>query len=102
MKHSTWSTFLDVLADEVLISVSRHSTYDLSTDINPLSGLFSAAVAALVAVPVQDLKPNSLDTSASYLANIYQILANSNGPYNPASSILPDPTAPFSPPNSAM
>ncbi|KAH9995511.1 hypothetical protein BJV77DRAFT_1066231 [Russula vinacea] len=31
------------------------------------TGLFSAAVAALLAVTVQDLRPNSQDTSAFYL-----------------------------------
>ena len=40
--------------------------------------LFSAAVAALLAVTVQDLRPNSQDTSAFYLGNIYQVLADPN------------------------
>jgi len=38
--------------------------------------LFSAAVAGLLAVSVLDLRPNSQDTSASYLAKIYQVLAD--------------------------
>ncbi|KAH9971548.1 hypothetical protein BGW80DRAFT_1320914, partial [Lactifluus volemus] len=43
------------------------------------AGLFSASVAAIVAVTaVQDLRPNPQDTSAFYLANIYQLLANPN------------------------
>ncbi|KAN0105393.1 hypothetical protein V8E52_011060, partial [Russula decolorans] len=42
------------------------------------TGLFSAAVAALLAVTVQDLRPNSQDTSAFYLGNIYQVLADPN------------------------
>ncbi|KAH9971547.1 hypothetical protein BGW80DRAFT_1320911, partial [Lactifluus volemus] len=42
------------------------------------TGLFSAAVAALVAISVQDLRPNPQDTSAFYLANIYQLLADPN------------------------
>lgn len=40
--------------------------------------MFSAAVAALVVVSVQDLKQNSQDTSAFYLRNIVQLLANSS------------------------
>ncbi|KAI0284421.1 hypothetical protein BC826DRAFT_1109760 [Russula brevipes] len=43
------------------------------------TGLFSAAVASLAAVSVQDLRPSSQDTSAFYLANIYQLLAAANG-----------------------
>ena len=42
------------------------------------TGLFSAAVAALLAVTVQDLRPNSQDTSAFYLGNIYEVLADPN------------------------
>ncbi|KAH9971404.1 hypothetical protein BGW80DRAFT_457203 [Lactifluus volemus] len=65
------------------------------------TGLFSAAVAALVAVSVQDLKPNSQDTSAFYLANIYQLLADLNVSRE---SILATPAQPppFSPPTSAV
>ncbi|KAI0250934.1 hypothetical protein BJV78DRAFT_1127104, partial [Lactifluus subvellereus] len=65
------------------------------------TGLFSAAVAALVAVTVQDLKKNSQDTSAFYLENIYQLLADPNVS---RSSILSTPAKPppFSPPNYAI
>jgi len=66
------------------------------------TGLFSAAVAALVAVSVQDLKPNSQDISAFYLANIYQILADSNGSQVLIPPSLPNPSIPFSPPTSAI
>jgi len=66
------------------------------------TGLFSAAVAALVAVSVQDLKPNSQDISAFYLANIYQILADSNGSQALIPPTLPNPSTPFSPPTSAV
>src|ERR1700761_8200686 len=65
------------------------------------TGLFSAAVAALLAVTVQDLRPNSQDTSAFYLGNIYQVLADPN--VTPAS--IPSPVAkppPFSPPRYAI
>ncbi|KAH9965681.1 hypothetical protein BGW80DRAFT_1178651, partial [Lactifluus volemus] len=65
------------------------------------TGLFSAALAALVAVSVQDLKPNSQDTSAFFLANIYKLLADPNVSRE---SILATPAQPptFSPPKSAV
>jgi len=65
------------------------------------TGLFSAAVAALVAVSIQDLRPNSQDTSAFYLENIFRLLANPNVS---RSSILAIPTKPppFSPPKYAI
>jgi Family of unknown function (DUF6535) len=51
-------------------------------------GLFSAAVAALLAVTVQDLKQDPQETSAFYLENIYklQILGQANAfrPFTPA------------------
>jgi len=62
------------------------------------TGLFSAAVAAFVAVSVQDLKPSSQDISAFYLANIYQILNGSQIVIPPS---LSDPST-FSPPTSAV
>ena len=68
----------------------------------PKTGLFSAAVAALVAVSVQDLKPSSQDISAFYLANIYQILVDSNGSQVLIPPTLPNPSTPFSPPTSAV
>jgi len=86
-------------ADGILIFVSRHSVMPLRT-FTPRSktGLFSAAVAALVAVSVQDLKPSSQDISAFYLANIYQILNGSQIVMPPS---LSDPST-FSPPTSAV
>jgi len=69
------------------------------------TGLFSAAVSVLLAVSVQDIRPNPQDSSAAtfYLANIYQILANSNITVPPTSipSTLTIP-APFSPPRYAI
>jgi len=87
-------------ADGILIFVSRHSTVvPLRTFTpSPKTGLFSAAVAALVAVSVQDLKPSSQDISAFYLANIYQILNGSQIVMPPS---LSDPST-FSPPTSAV
>ncbi|KAF8470277.1 hypothetical protein DFH94DRAFT_214631 [Russula ochroleuca] len=65
------------------------------------TGLFSAATAALLAVTVQDLRPNSQDTSAFYLGNIYEVLADPNA----TRSSIPSPVAkppPFSPPRYAV
>ncbi|KAN0105391.1 hypothetical protein V8E52_011058, partial [Russula decolorans] len=53
------------------------------------TGLFSAALAALLAVTVQDLRPNSKDISAFYLGNIYQVLADPNM----TRSSIPSPVA---------
>ncbi|KAH9987806.1 hypothetical protein BJV77DRAFT_770288 [Russula vinacea] len=60
------------------------------------TGLFSAAVAALLALTVPDLRPNSQDTSAFYLANIYGVLADPNA----TRASIPPPASPppFSPP----
>ena len=57
------------------------------------TGLFSAAVAALLAVTVLDLRPNSQDTSAFYLGNIYEVLADPNvtRPSNPSAFAKPPP-----------
>ncbi|KAI0250367.1 hypothetical protein BJV78DRAFT_1128144, partial [Lactifluus subvellereus] len=68
------------------------------------TGLFSAAVAALVAVSIQDLRPNSQDNSAFYLANIYKLLADAstNNSHIPIPSTLPHPSSPFSPPKYAI
>ncbi|KAH9956673.1 hypothetical protein BGW80DRAFT_1187103, partial [Lactifluus volemus] len=65
------------------------------------TGLFSAALAAFLTVSVQDLKPNSQDTSAFYLGNIYQLLADPN---ISRASILATPVQPpdFSPSKSAV
>ncbi|KAH9952552.1 hypothetical protein BGW80DRAFT_1568029 [Lactifluus volemus] len=65
------------------------------------TGLFSAALAALLTVSVQDLKPNPQDTTAFYLGNIYQLLADPNISHT---SILATPVQPpvFSPPKSAV
>ncbi|KAH9971836.1 hypothetical protein BGW80DRAFT_1228060 [Lactifluus volemus] len=65
------------------------------------TGLFSAAVAALTAVSIQDLRPNSQDTVVFYLGNIYQLLADPN---ITRTSILATPLQPppFSPPKYAI
>ncbi|KAF8260509.1 hypothetical protein EI94DRAFT_1520046, partial [Lactarius quietus] len=64
------------------------------------TGLFSAAVASLTSVSIQDIRPNSQDTSNFYLANIYQTVADPNR--TNTSSSLPASPPPFSPPNYAV
>ena len=63
------------------------------------TGLFSAAVASLISVSIQDIRQNPQDTSNFYLANIYQTLAN---PGSNTSSSLPASPPSFSPPNYAV
>jgi Family of unknown function (DUF6535) len=68
---------------------------------NVQTGLFSASVATFIGVSIQDLRPNSQDISAFYLANIYQVLAdvNRSGIYVPPTPAVPPP---FSPSTSAI
>ncbi|KAH9071379.1 hypothetical protein EDB83DRAFT_2574369, partial [Lactarius deliciosus] len=61
------------------------------------TGLFSAAVASLISVSIQDIRQNPQDTSNFYLANIYQTLADPN-----ISTSLPASPPPFLPPNYAV
>ncbi|KAH9035985.1 hypothetical protein EDB83DRAFT_2677963 [Lactarius deliciosus] len=61
------------------------------------TGLFSAAVASLISVSIQDIRPNPQDTSNFYLANIYQTVADPN-----ISGTLPTSPPQFSPPNYAV
>ncbi|KAF8260514.1 hypothetical protein EI94DRAFT_1748217 [Lactarius quietus] len=64
------------------------------------TGLFSAAVATLISVSIQDVRQNPQDTSNFYLANIYQAIADPNRP-NISNSLPPSPP-PFSPPKYAV
>ncbi|KAH8984221.1 hypothetical protein EDB92DRAFT_1950922 [Lactarius akahatsu] len=61
------------------------------------TGLFSAAVASLISVSIQDIRPNPQDTSNFYPANIYQTIADPN-----ISTPLPSSPPPFSPPTYAI
>ena len=89
-------------ADGILIFVSARNivSYTAYINLNLQTGLFSASVATLAAVSVQDLKPNSQDTSAFYLENIFQLLVDANL----SSTILSTPIKPpkFVPPRSAV
>ncbi|KAF8485302.1 hypothetical protein DFH94DRAFT_624919 [Russula ochroleuca] len=63
------------------------------------TGIFSAAVAALLVVSVPSIQQNPQDISAFYLAHIYQSsLPNGSQAFIPSS--LSDPTKPFIPPTS--
>ncbi|KAI0249966.1 hypothetical protein BJV78DRAFT_1377164 [Lactifluus subvellereus] len=66
------------------------------------TGLFSAALAALLTISVQDLRPNSADISASYLANIFQLLADRDGSHISIPSSLSPPSSDFSVPKHAV
>ncbi|KAI0282670.1 hypothetical protein BC826DRAFT_274421 [Russula brevipes] len=66
------------------------------------AGLFSSAVAQLVVMSIQDLRPNPQDTTNFYLQNIYGLLANLSAIENAS---VPSPLAKppsFSPPGSAI
>ncbi|KAN0140480.1 hypothetical protein V8E53_001689 [Lactarius tabidus] len=64
------------------------------------TGLFSASVASLISVSIQDIQENPQDTSNFYLANIYQAIADPNS--SNISVLPPISPPPFSPPNSAV
>ncbi|KAH9959201.1 hypothetical protein BC827DRAFT_1110682, partial [Russula dissimulans] len=64
------------------------------------SGLFSATLGVLLTSSLQDLRPNSQDTSAFYLKNIYQILGTPNASASIPTSLAHPP--PFSPPRYAI
>ncbi|KAF8471356.1 hypothetical protein DFH94DRAFT_656039, partial [Russula ochroleuca] len=65
------------------------------------TGLFSAAVAQLLSITVPDLRPNSQDTSAFYLGNIYEVLVDPNATRTPIPSPVANPL-PFTPPRYAI
>ncbi|KAH9980789.1 hypothetical protein BJV74DRAFT_981447 [Russula compacta] len=64
------------------------------------NGLFSAVVAALAAVFIQDLRPNSQDQSAFYLEKMYQLQADPNVSRPLTTSVVQPPA--FSPPGYAI
>jgi hypothetical protein len=68
------------------------------------TGLFSAAVAALLAVTVQDIRPNPQDISTFYLSRIHQQLSKQlNEPQDPIpTSLSNNPAQSFSAPTSAV
>ena len=67
------------------------------------TGLFSAAVAALLAVSVPNLQRDPQDTSNFYLAHLYQAeYQQLNGSQPPIPSSLSNPIDPFTPPSSSV
>ncbi|KAI0265744.1 hypothetical protein BGY98DRAFT_536508 [Russula aff. rugulosa BPL654] len=95
--ESLFSMYLDRAIEEdrrMVESWKEHANGMLTS-----TGLFSAAVAALLVVSIPDIRPNSQDTSAFYLAHIYQQSSTQpNGSRPSIPSSLSDPTEPFSPP----
>ncbi|KAH8980611.1 hypothetical protein EDB92DRAFT_1783058, partial [Lactarius akahatsu] len=77
-------------ADGILIFCAPLSSN--STD------LFSTAVASLISVSIQDIRPNPQDTSNFYLANIYQVIADPNR----TNIVLLSSPPTFSPPSFAV
>ncbi|KAH9976505.1 hypothetical protein BJV77DRAFT_911265, partial [Russula vinacea] len=67
------------------------------------TGLFSAAVAALLALSVPNIQRGSQDISAFYLAQIYQELSTQPNGSKPAiPSSLSDPNQTYTPPTSGV
>jgi hypothetical protein len=56
----------------------------------------------MLSISIQDLQPNSQDTSAFYLANIYQLLSKEDGSQVVIPPSLSDPAASFTAPASAV
>ena len=66
-------------AEGILVFVRLHLLLSCFRPIHESqTGLFSAAVASLISVSIQDIQQNPQDTSNFYLENIYQLLAKSN------------------------
>ena len=82
----------------IIVSPSCSSSVDSAHQPKTQTGLFSATVGALLTISIPDLKPNSQDTSAFYLENIYHLSGNPNVSHP---SILSKPPA-FSPPTYAI
>jgi hypothetical protein len=80
-------------ADSILVFVRLYLLAPCVTSTHKSkTGLFSAAVASLISVSIQDLRQNPQDTSNFYLANLYQATVDPN-----RSSSLPASPPPFSP-----
>ncbi|KAN0140387.1 hypothetical protein V8E53_001596 [Lactarius tabidus] len=101
--HDTQTAALNILRQYVLrilfVPPALAPDSALDNTAEP-TGLFSAAVASLISVSIQDLQQNPQDTSNFYLANIYQATTNPNPPN--ISSSLPSSPPPFTPPNHAV
>ena len=88
-------------AEGILVFVRLHLLLSCFRPIHESqTGLFSAAVASLISVSIQDIQQNPQDTSNFYLENIYQLLAKSN--QSNISISLPTSPPQFSPPTFAV
>ena len=89
--------------DGTLVFVSPRVDSDPTVRVNwrIQTGLFAATVGTLLTISIPDLKPNSQDTSAFYLENIYQLLANPNASNATIPSTLIKAPS-FSPPKYAV
>jgi Family of unknown function (DUF6535) len=81
-KDNEKAEFLQGYYDVIIIFV-RTPLIFLAANIKPISqmGLFLAVIAALLAVTLQDLRPDTQEKSAFYLEKLYelQFLGDSNG-----------------------
>ncbi|KAF8479056.1 hypothetical protein DFH94DRAFT_38235 [Russula ochroleuca] len=101
-RESAWplySIYSNIADDEINKMVERCQRN--TNGILIFSGLFSATIGALLTVSIPDLKPNSQDTSAFYLKNIYQVFGNPNVSHPSTPFALAEPPA-FSPPRYAI
>ena len=77
------------------VSIFRsHASYRLNLS---QTGLFSASVASLISISIQDIQQNPQNISNFYLANTYQATINPN-----VLGSLPSSPPPFIPPNYAV
>ena len=85
-------------AEGILVFVRLHRLGSCFTPTHvSQTGLFSAAVASLISVSIQDIRQNPQDISNFYLAGIYQSFVDPN-----RSDILPASPPSFSPPTYAI
>jgi Family of unknown function (DUF6535) len=96
-KDNKKAEFSQKYAEVIIIFVRTPFILLVPSNIKPISqmGLFSAVVAALLAVTLQDLKPDTQEKSAFYLENLYQLqfLGDSNGS-RPSTPAQPPPFSP--------
>ena len=89
------------VASDTLIFVSPNTVSHHTLTRLLQSGLFSAVVAAFLAISVQTLQPDPQEKPTFYLENIYQLLADPNRTHVSTVSTQSNPPS-FSPPKSAV
>jgi Family of unknown function (DUF6535) len=101
-KDNKKAEFSQKYAEVIIIFVRTPLIPLAASNIEPISqmGLFSAVVAALLAVTLQDLRPDTQEKSAFYLEKLYELQfpGDSNSPL-PSTPAQPPP---FSPPKYAI